>query len=82
MRLRPTLYFEKKHADIYISALDRACYDVKHNISNYIFYDKDCSYHNEKRDELHRYSIENKEAFWGDEAKKIHWFKEPKTVID
>ena len=24
LRLRPTLYFEKKHADIYIGALDRA----------------------------------------------------------
>ena len=25
MRLRPTLYFEKKHADIYLAALDKAC---------------------------------------------------------
>jgi len=25
MRLRPTLYFEKKHADIYLEALDKAC---------------------------------------------------------
>jgi len=24
MRLRPTLYFEQKHADIYLSALERA----------------------------------------------------------
>ena len=28
MRLRPTLYFEKKHADIYTSALDRAIMDT------------------------------------------------------
>ena len=29
MRLRPTLYFEKKHADIYVDALDRAIQDAK-----------------------------------------------------
>lgn len=28
MRLRPTLYFEKKHADIYLEALDKACKQV------------------------------------------------------
>jgi len=28
MRMRPTLYFEKKHADIYCDALERACKDL------------------------------------------------------
>lgn len=27
-RFRPTLYFEEKHADIYVDALDRACQDL------------------------------------------------------
>lgn len=27
-RLRPTLYFEKKHADIYTDALEKACSDL------------------------------------------------------
>ena len=66
MRLRPTLYFEKKHADIYINALDHACEEVKRGVSNYIFYDKDCSFINQKRDDLFQHSIENKEAFWGE----------------
>ena len=28
VRFRPTLYFEKKHADIYVDALDKACTDL------------------------------------------------------
>ena len=68
MRLRPTLYFEKKHADIYLNALDHACIEIKSGktSSKYIFYDHhDCSFSNKKRDDLHRHSIENKEEFWG-----------------
>ena len=37
IRLRPTLYFEKKHADIYTEALDNAIEEVK-KTSPYIFY--------------------------------------------
>jgi len=29
LRLRPTLYFEKKHADVYTEALDKAIEEVK-----------------------------------------------------
>ena len=85
MRLRPTLYFEKKHADIYLDILDHACNEIKSGKtdSKYIFYDKhDCSFKNAKRDELHRRSIENRDEFWGEQAEKIHWFKKPKTVVD
>ena len=69
MRLRPTLYFEQKHADIYLNALDHACNEIELGKakSRYLFYDKhDCSFDNPKRDELHRRSIENKEEFWGE----------------
>ena len=47
VRLRPTLYFEKKHADIYLDALDKAIIESK-KASNYIFYNQhDCSFTNE-----------------------------------
>jgi len=29
MRFRPTLYFEKKHADIYVNALEKAILALK-----------------------------------------------------
>ena len=81
MRLRPTLYFEESHADIYVDRLDKAIQEVKAG-SNYIFYDRDCSFINDKQAALHKHSIENRDQFWGDEAKKIHWFKQPETVVD
>ena len=28
IRLRPTLYFEEKHADIFVDRLDKACTDL------------------------------------------------------
>jgi len=65
-----------------LEALDKAIEETKKS-SNYIFYDGDlCSFINEKRDALHKHSVENIEQFWGEQAKKIHWFKKPQTVLD
>lgn len=47
LRFRPSLYFEKKHADVYIEALDKAIQEVR-EASNFIFYDKNCSFINEQ----------------------------------
>ena len=84
MRLRPTLYFEKKHADIYLEALDKACAEVK-RASPYIFYDKNCSFDSKQRDELHRRSIENMEEFWGEQAFLVGCFTDfsgrPRIIV-
>ena len=63
MRLRPTLYFEKKHADIYIDALDKAIEAAKKE-SGYIFYEEDCSFINPIQEALHKRSIEHRDEFW------------------
>ena len=61
--------------------MEKACEQVK-KTSPYIFYDKNCSFTNQKREDLFKRSIDNKEEFWGEQAEKIHWFKKPKTVVD
>ena len=33
-------------------------------------------------DEMHKTSIENPTKFWGEQAKKVHWFKAPTKVLD
>ena len=76
MRLRPTLYFEKKHADIYIDALDKAIEAAKKE-SGYIFYEEDCSFINPIQEALHKRSIEHRDEFWAEQAENIHWFKKP-----
>jgi acyl-coenzyme A synthetase/AMP-(fatty) acid ligase len=35
----------------------------------------------EKYRELYRESIENKEAFWTEQASRLHWFKQPETIL-
>jgi len=72
---------ENKHVDIYAEALDEAMQEVKKS-SGYIFYNKNCSFDNPKRDEIFNSSIHDMENFWGEQAKDIHWFKKPQTVVD
>ena len=33
-------------------------------------------------EETYRRSIDEPEAFWGEEAKRIHWHKPPQQVLD
>ena len=54
----------------------------KEETKRYIHYEKDCSFQNPKRDEIHRRSVENRDEFWGEEAEKIHWFQKPRVVVD
>ena len=66
MRLRPTLYFEKKHADVYAEALDMAIEEAK-KASPYIFYNQhSCSFENQIQASIHRRSIENRDEFWAE----------------
>ena len=31
---------------------------------------------------MHKRSIEQRDSFWSEQASEIHWFTEPKTVVD
>jgi hypothetical protein len=51
----------------------------KPDVSEYIHYgDKSNNdFTNDIFDQEHAFSIENREAFWGEKAKAAAWFKEP-----
>jgi acetyl-CoA synthetase len=36
----------------------------------------------EEYEQLYRRSIEEPEAFWAEQAKQLHWFEEPRSVLD